>query len=90
MSEEAKAPYNEKADAAKAIVEKQKKELQMKGYYTLENGSKSTDTVNAALLAVKKKRSKKTSNDESDDEEEKKEEPVKPKRAKKTTTAAAE
>ena len=43
MSEAERAPYNAKADAAKAVVEAQKTELKRKGFYTLEDGSKSTD-----------------------------------------------
>ena len=43
MNEEEKAPYEAKSDAAKAIVEKQREELKKNGFYTLEDGSKSTD-----------------------------------------------
>ena len=54
MTEEDKQPYVDKENEAKAFVKKQKQELAKKGYYTLEDGTKSTDEVNAHLLKVKK------------------------------------
>ena len=54
MTEEDKQPFVDKESAAKVLVEKQKKELAKKGYYTLEDGTKSTDEANAHLLKVKK------------------------------------
>lgn len=58
MSEAERAPYVQQSEKAKAVVEEQKKELKAKGYYTLEDGSKSTDPQNAHLLKVKKKKRK--------------------------------
>ena len=59
MSEAERAPYVEMSEQAKAKVDEQKKELKEKGYYTLEDGSKSTDPQNSHLLKVKgKKRNK--------------------------------
>ena len=55
-----KAPYQKMADESKVRFEKQVAELKKKGYYTLEDGSKSTDPQNAQLLKVKKKTTKKT------------------------------
>lgn len=43
MTEEEKQPYKAKTDAAKAICDKQAAELKKRGFYTLEDGSKSTD-----------------------------------------------
>jgi len=51
-SDKDKAPYIKLHEEDVAYVEKQKKELDKKGYYTLKNGQKSTD------LEEKKKRSK--------------------------------
>ena len=58
MSEKEKAPYVKMAEADKAREEKEKAELAKKGYYTLSDGTKSTDPANVKLLKVKKKRSK--------------------------------
>ena len=69
MSAEEKRPYEDKAGAAKAVAEKQTAELKKKGYYTLEDGSKSTDPQNAHLLKIKKKRSKKVQGATEDEEE---------------------
>ena len=54
IAEEEKQPYLDMAEQAKERAEKQKVELEKKGYYTLENGSKSTDEANTHLLKVKK------------------------------------
>jgi len=43
MSEEEKAPFEEKARSSKEIVEGYKAEIKKHGYYLLEDGSKSTD-----------------------------------------------
>ena len=51
----------------KKRVERQTAELKQKGYYTLADGSKSTDPENAKLLAVKKK--KKTGAEDGSDTE---------------------
>ena len=56
MSEEEKAPYTDRSNLSKARVDKQRKELKAKGYYTLEDGSKSTDPENLHLLKLKKKK----------------------------------
>ena len=69
MSDEEKRPYEDKSGAAKAVAEKQTAELKKKGYYTLEDGSKSTDPQNAHLLKIKKKRSKKVQGATEDEEE---------------------
>ena len=58
ISEEEKQPYNNMASNAKTMVDSQIAELAKKGYYTLENGSKSTDEANAHLLKVKKPKTK--------------------------------
>ena len=60
------------------MADKQTAELKKKGFYTLEDGSKSTDPQNAHLLKIKKKRTKKTQ-DTSEDAEEQDEEESKPK-----------
>ena len=49
-----KQPYVDRAEAAKELVDKQRAELAAKGYYTLEDGSRSTDAANSHLLKVKK------------------------------------
>jgi hypothetical protein len=59
MTEEEKTPYTDENNELKKLVEKQKKELADKGFYTLADGTKSTDEVNAELLKVKTKRAKK-------------------------------
>jgi len=75
MPDAEKQPYVDRGEAAKQLVERQKVELAKKGYYTLEDGSKSTDEKNAHLLKVKKPKSVrrsapgKLSLDGSDDEE---------------------
>lgn len=61
MTEAEKKPYNDMNAKDKARQEKQAAELKKHGYYTLEDGSKSTDSQNAALLKVKKKKGKKGS-----------------------------
>ena len=58
MSDAEKQPWFELANDAKERVEKQKLELAAKGYYTLENGTKSTDPENADLLKVKARKSR--------------------------------
>ena len=58
MNEEAKAPYEKMSQEDKVREEKQKAELAKKGYYTLTNGTKSTDPENAQLLKKKKKSKK--------------------------------
>lgn len=58
MSEEQKAPYQKKHEIDKVRYEKQCKELEKKGYYTLSDGSKTTDPQNSHMLKVKKKRAK--------------------------------
>ena len=91
MSEEEKKPYVDKQEQSKQRVEKQRVELGKKGFYTLEDGSKSTDPANSHLLKVKKaKKTKAAAADvkkvpaalslESDEsiEESKQAEPVKP------------
>ena len=76
MSEEQKAPYEEKARLAKEIVARQKEELKKLGYYMLEDGTKTTDPQNASLLKIKKKKTVKNDHAEvnvtSSEEEEKK------------------
>ena len=57
-SEEEKAPYVKRAEEDKARLARQTEELKAKGYYTLENGSKSTDEKNAHLFKVKAKKGK--------------------------------
>ena len=55
MNEEAKAPYEKMSQDDKAREAKQKAELAKKGFYTLSNGTKSTDPDNSHLLKKKKK-----------------------------------
>ena len=79
MSEEQKQPYNDQSEQAKQLVERQKAELKQKGYYTLENGTKSTDPENKHLMKVPKKDKPAKSNKKSgklalDDDEEDEEE----------------
>ena len=68
------APYEKMHEEDKKRVERQTAELKKQGYYTLADGSKSTDPENAKLLAKKKKKT--AANDESDTEQ-----VLKPKRA---------
>ena len=93
MSDAEKKPYNDKADASKALVEKQKAELAKKGYYTLSDGSKSTDPQNSDLLKVKKaKRSvgKRSAAAAQESSSEEKASPVKPAKKPKKAVAAQE
>ena len=53
-SEKEKAPYIKLAEEDKKRFDRQVEELKKKGYYTLEDGSKSTDPANASLLQRKK------------------------------------
>ena len=55
---EDKEPYEKLAAEDKARERRQATELSKYGYYLLEDGSKSTDPVNAKLLKIKRKRSK--------------------------------
>ena len=55
-SEEEKEPYIKAAEKDKERLEKQKLELKKKGYYTLEDGTKSIDPENKFLVQVKRKR----------------------------------
>ena len=57
-SEEEKAPYVKQAAADQQRVVKQTEELKRKGFYTLADGSKSTDEKNKALFKVKAKKGK--------------------------------
>ena len=80
MSDAEKQPFLTKAEESKELYEKQKVELKKKGYYTLENGTKSTDPENAHLFKVKKSKSeaatkkKSTKNAAAEDDEEEEEE----------------
>lgn len=56
MDDKAKNPYEQKAAESALQHEERKKEIAKKGYWTLEDGSKSTDKKNAALLKIKKKK----------------------------------
>ena len=67
MDEAARAPYVKLAEADKARSLRQKEEIKTLGYYTLENGTKSTDPENHHLLKVKKKRAKRTKKTEETD-----------------------
>lgn len=55
MTDKQKVPYEKKATKDKDREHKQIVELTKLGYYTLEDGTKSTDPENAKLLKVKKK-----------------------------------
>ena len=55
-SEETKAPYIEKAEKDKQRFERQKQELKKKGYYMFDDGTKSIDPENKALVQIKQKR----------------------------------
>ena len=70
-SEKDKAPYNKMHEEDVAFVEKQKKELEKKGYYTLKNGQKSTDLEEKKKRSNAKtdKKSKRKSTKQKDDEE---------------------
>jgi len=90
MSEEQKAPYEEKARLALEVVGRQKEELKKLGYYMLEDGTKSTDPQNASLFKIKKKKAIKvdqTQVDHEASEEEEKKETKKPVKNKKVTEA---
>jgi hypothetical protein len=52
MNEKEKAPFEKLAQDDKARVEKQLNELEKKGYFKLDDGTKSTDPVNAHLAKV--------------------------------------
>ena len=70
MSESEKMPYNKQADLDKVRYEKQCAELDKKGFFILDNGTKSTDPEN-----VPRQKKRKPMLGLSDSEEEKKEEP---------------
>jgi len=72
MTEKDKQPYVKLSEADKVRLEKQLDEKKKKGFFTLNDKSKSTDPANAKLF-------KKRKSTESDNEEESKE--LKPKRA---------
>ena len=55
-SEETKAPYIKRAEKDKQRFERQKQELKKKGYYTLDDGTKSIDPENKALVQIKQKK----------------------------------
>ena len=46
MSDEQKEPFNKLAQADKERYDRQKQELDTQGYFTLDDGTKSTDPVN--------------------------------------------
>jgi len=70
METKDKQKYIKMNETDKKRFEKQVAELKKHGYYTLEDGSKSTDPQNADLLKVKVKRGKKNKGkDESDSDE---------------------
>jgi hypothetical protein len=71
MTEKDKAPYVKMSEDDKGRKERQENELEKKGYFTLDNKTKSTDPENAKLFKKKKSAS--------ETEEEAKE--LKPKRA---------
>ena len=68
MTEKQKSPYEKKAQKDKEREDKQARELHKLGYYTLEDGTKSTDPENAKLLKVKKKLLRSKSSASSKDE----------------------
>ena len=86
MTEEEKQPFEAMSKRAEEMREAQIEELKKKGYYTLEDGSKSTDDANKSLFKIKKKRSQKTEA-LSEEEESKTEVPIL-KAAKKAKAAA--
>lgn len=55
ISEKEKAPYLKENEKLKEIEQQQKDELAKKGYYTLQDGTKSTDSENEEILKFKKK-----------------------------------
>ena len=55
-TEEEKQPYIKRANEEKRRVDKQKEEISLQGYYTLRDGTKSTDSQNAMLFKVKRKK----------------------------------
>ena len=91
MNDEDKQPFEAKSKSAAERVEAQTEELKKKGYYTLEDGSKSTDPANAALLKIKKKRVEKKTEAISEERESKSEAPpIKAKKPLKKPRAASE
>ena len=52
------------AEEEKERVARQKEELKKKGYFTLEDGTKTSDPINANLFKTKKKKSKDESRSE--------------------------
>ena len=88
MAEEEKQPFEVMSKSAEDRREAQIEELKKKGFYTLEDGSKSTDPANKALFKLKKKRGQKNEAT-SEDEESKSEVPI-VKGAKKAKVDAAE
>ena len=60
MDEEEKAPYEELATEDQKRFDRQTAELKSKGYFKLEDGTKSTDPANAALFKQKGKPNKST------------------------------
>ncbi len=52
MTDKEKAPYEKLALDDKARHEKQLKELETKGYFKMDDGTKSTDPANAHLVKV--------------------------------------
>ena len=56
ISKKEKAPYVKKAEEDTKRYERQVEELKKKGYFTLGDGSKSTDRKNAQLFRAKKKK----------------------------------
>ena len=68
MTDAEKEPHTKENERLKEIADDQKKELAKHGYYTLANGSKSTDPQNSELLKIKKKKTKKPKEDEKEEE----------------------
>jgi len=54
MTEKDKKPYIEKGENDKKRMEKEKADLEKKGYFILEDGSKSTDEKNLPSKIFKK------------------------------------
>jgi len=54
LSEEAKAPWDALATAEKVRELERKAEVEKKGFFLMEDGTKSTDPANAKLFKVKK------------------------------------
>jgi len=74
MGDKEKAPYEKMHDTDVARVAKQNAEREKKGYFMLDDGSKSTDEKNAKLFKQSKadkstKTAGKKSDDDSDEEE---------------------